>query len=65
MSIHFLFLTNLEDEISVKGGRICNTQVAGKIKIKINEYISTHVLPCIHHHMVITTYEERNFNEVI
>jgi hypothetical protein len=25
MGIH-LFLTNLEDEISVKGGRICNTQ---------------------------------------
>ena len=43
----------------------CNTQVAGKIEIKISEYISTHVLPCTHHHMVITTYEERNFNEVI
>jgi hypothetical protein len=45
----------------------CNTQFADKIKIKIkiSEYISTHVLPCTHHHMVITTYEERNFNEVM
>jgi hypothetical protein len=35
MSLH-PFLTNLEDEISVKGGRICNAQnVYKKIKIKI------------------------------
>jgi hypothetical protein len=26
------FLTNLEDEISVKGGRICNTQIIRLIK---------------------------------
>jgi hypothetical protein len=34
MSIH-PFLTNLEDEISVKGGRICNAQNMHK-KNKVN-----------------------------
>jgi hypothetical protein len=48
------FLTNLEDEISVKGGRICNTQFVDKIKI--SEYISTYALPHTHHHMVKKPY---------
>jgi hypothetical protein len=40
MSIH-PFLTNLEDEISVKGGRICKAQNVYKKKI-VNSEVSNY-----------------------
>jgi uncharacterized protein Veg len=50
MSIHF-FLTNLEDEILVKGGRICNTRTIRKNKRRnlvsvIYVYVSLFIITC-------------------
>jgi hypothetical protein len=55
------FFTNLEDEISIKGGRICNTQfVRDNIKRKKNYFPIYTCVVSIYHHMWTPYWKTNN-----
>jgi hypothetical protein len=56
MSIHS-FLTNLEDEVSVKGGRICDAQFVNREK----KWISSFGFPSHYYNMGLTIIKRTRF----